>query len=353
MLIIDDDKEVIEVASLVLVDLFDHIDGTNTVEEAQQAITDNTYSLIFLDIRLANRNGAEVIKFLDSSLDNLNKAVPFIIFSGIITPQFIERYEKRFAGILMKPFNHAELRKITEEVLKGKKNDLEEQISEESLLEEVPNLICQLPFPIVQLEQKVTKILDQVRKSPKLKQLFKQMKIDRNADNYISTHIGILINISTAICIQMEWSTDKTLEKFVYASYLHDMALAERPDLARINSFEALESLKATLSPVDYKLVLEHPNIAANTIEDMSEIPADVAAMIRQHHELPKGDGYPSKCSHQKIAPLTVVFIVAQDLAEYIIANPVWKIEDYVAKSKVKFQGSHFTKIFRSLSEIK
>ncbi|MBC7538900.1 MAG: hypothetical protein H7281_08765 [Bacteriovorax sp.] len=58
-----------------------------------------------------------------------------------------------------------------------------------------------------------------------MKHLFTQMKIDRNIDNYIITHINMLINISTAICMQIEWNTDKTLEKFVYAAYLKDMAM--------------------------------------------------------------------------------------------------------------------------------
>ena len=151
----------------------------------------------------------------------------------------------------------------------------------------------------------------------------------------------------------MEWNTDKTLEKFVYAAYLHDMALSERPDLARISSFEDLEKRKDSLTASEYKLVFEHPNIAANSLEGMREIPPDVDAIIRLHHELPKGTGYPVKCGHQKIPPLPVVFIIAHDLTEYILSNPKWKMDDYQKMAKSKFIGSHFTKILRSLADVK
>jgi response regulator RpfG family c-di-GMP phosphodiesterase len=352
LLIIDDNKEVVEVISEVLTDLFDIIDSANTVDEAEKVLIANSYSLIFLDINLENRNGAEVVKFLIETPNNPNKNAPFIIISGIITQQFVDRYQKRFAGILMKPFDHEDVRRMASDIMEQKKLP-ESKTSEEVSVDEIPFLKCGLPFSIVQLEQRVNKILDQVRKSAKLKQLFTQMKIDRNSDNYVLTHIGMLINISSAICMEMEWNTDKTLEKFVYAAYLHDMALANRPDLARINTFEALELQKDTLSPTDYKMVFEHPNIAARSIEGLREIPADVATIIRQHHELPKENGYPNKYGFQKIPPLSVVFIIAHDLTEYILANPKWDIEEYISKSRSKFKGSHFSKILFSLSDIK
>jgi response regulator RpfG family c-di-GMP phosphodiesterase len=352
LLIIDDNKEIVEVAGEILLDLFDVVESANTVDQAISLLQNQTYSFIVLDINLEGRNGAEVIKYLVENPENSNKEVPFVIISGMITPQFVERNRQRFAGILMKPFAHNELRVIVENNLNGVKVETE-AVPAGPTIDEIPYLKCNLPFPIIQLEQRVNKVLDQVRKSSKLKQLFSDLKIDRTGDNYIITHIGMLINIATGICIQMEWNTDKTLEKFVYAAYLHDMALSERPDLAKITTFAQLESLKDKLSAVDYKLVFEHPNIAARSIDNMREIPQDVQLIIKQHHELPKEDGFPAKCSFQKITPLSTVFIIAHDLTEFILANQKWTMEDYIKKSKSKFKGIHFSKILSSLSDIK
>ena len=152
-----------------------------------EILNKNTYDLIFLDINLENRNGAEIVKFLIQEPNNPNKNAPFVIISGIITPQFVDRYQKRFAGILMKPFDHSDIRKTTEEIL-GLRPVAVPRALDVASPDEIPYLKCALPFPLLQLEQRVNKILDQVRKSPKLKLLFAQMKIDRNEDNYILTH---------------------------------------------------------------------------------------------------------------------------------------------------------------------
>ena len=220
-------------------------------------------------------------------------------------------------------------------------------------IDEISVSKCELPFPIEQLEERVEKILESVKKSPRLKSLFASMRVDRNQDAYLVNHVGVLINIATAICVNLEWNTDKTLEKFVYAAYLHDIALAQRTDLARISGFEELQKLEETLSPQEFKFVLEHPNIAANTIAELNDIPPDVEVMVRQHHELPKGNGFPAKITHQKIAPLTAVFIISHDLTDYILNNPKYNINDYVAIASKKFHGSHFFKIIRILPDLK
>lgn len=351
LLIIDDNKEIGEVVTEVIGDLFDRVINAFSVEEAEKHLEENTFAFIVLDINLEGRNGAEVIKFLHDTSTNPNKNVPVVIISGILTPQFIERNQHKFAGILMKPFDFAELTAIVENSL-AQKTEIITDGSSEINAEDIPYLKCELPFPVPELETRVAKALDQVKKSAKLKSLFAQMKVDRSADNYILSHIGMLVNISTAISIKMEWDTDKTLEKFVYASYLHDMALAARPDLARINSLE-IESKKESLSAADYKLVWEHPNIAANTLEEIREVPQDVAIIIRQHHEMPKENGFPTKCGHQKIVPLSTVFIVAHDLTEHILANPKWDMDDYIKLARVKFKGAHFSKILSSLVDCK
>ena len=348
-LIVDDDQSIVEIISEIVGDLFEFIDGANSVEEAESLLIKETYSLIFLDINLKNRNGAEVVKFLSDSPKNPNNKCPIFIVSGIISAIFAERFQNRFAGIIVKPFEHDLVKQMTEEILGIKKpaSILEMPTDEISVSK------CELPFPIVQLEARVEKILDNVKKSPRLKNLFAQMKVDRNQDAYLVNHVGILINIATAICVTLEWNTDKTLEKFVYAAYLHDIALAQRTDLARIAGMVELEKLEGTLSAQEYKFVLEHPNIAANTIAEFNDIPPDVEVMVRQHHELPKGDGFPAKLTHQKIAPLTAVFIISHDLTDYILNNPKYNINDYVAYANKKFHGSHFYKIIRILPDLK
>lgn len=344
LLVVEDNPEVTEVVRETLAGLFDEIKSAANVDQAISYLSGTKFDFVVLDINLEGRNGAEVIKYLVDTPENPNKVTPFVIISGIITPQFVQKYGQRFAGVLMKPFDQTELVNIVESILNN--------IPAAPRLDDIPLIKCDLPFPIIQLQQRVNKVMEGIRKNGKLKDLFAKMSVSRDDENYILTHIGILVNISTGISIQMDWNTDKTLEKFVYAAYLHDMALTNRPDLAKIMNFEELEAKKTELSEADYKLVLEHPAIAYRSLEDYKEIPPDVATIIKQHHENPKGTGFPTKMTFSKISPLSAVFIVAHDMTSYILSNPEWTMDAYLKTARMRMRGGHFTKVLRALEDL-
>lgn len=349
LLIIDDNLNLVGLLIDGLADLFEVVETAYAIEDACKLLSENTFSVIILDINLNNRNGAEIVRFINDSEANSNKTAPIIILSGIVTPQFIEQYKNKFAAIFAKPFNNTILR----ETVSGILSTLKEEAPVEQNQDDIPEFKYAGPFAVDALKEQVDQVMVAVKKNAKLKQLFKQAKIDRGADKYILTHIDMIINISAAICTRMEWNSDKTLEKFVYAAYLHDMALSNRPDLARINTFEKLEVLKDTMSEDEYKAIFDHPNAAANYVKDVNEIPPDVEMIIRQHHELPNQTGFPSRAGAMKITPFSAVFIVAHNLADYIIENPKWTMEEFVKKFKSRLHGSHFTKIMREIQDLK
>lgn len=323
---------------------FEKVETATSVEMALQKIQENIFSCILLDIHLKDRNGAEVLKFLKDNPENKNHNCPVVILSGIINAQFVDKNKNRFAGIIIKPFNNDSLIEMIQNILSGKK---------EKDYNDIPSPNCQLPFPIPQLQDKVNKVMDQVKKNNKVKQLFSELKIDRNTDAFLMAHIGMLINVATGISNKLEWNTDKTLEKFVYAAYLHDMAIAEKPELLRIQATTIeLELMKDKMDSRDYKLLFDHATLAANKIDEIIEVPQDVGIMVRQHHELPRGNGYPLRLPFGKITPLSTVFIVAHDLVDYIWANPNWTVKGYCASVKTKFKGPHFAKVLYALSEL-
>lgn len=354
LLIVDDSKEIIEVVESILDGLFDKIVTAASVQEAQEKVKNFVFSFIILDINLEGRNGAEVIKYLMDNPENENNSTPVVILSGNITEQFIERNSSRFTGVLMKPFGHDQLLRVVKDTLEQAEfgEPVTSSISENAN-DDIPEPSFEIPFPVAELKNKVKSVLASVKKNPKLKQLFAELNIDRGADNYLMAHIGILLNVSTYICTKLDWTTEKTLEKFVYAAYLHDMALASRPDLARIHGtlFE-VELLKDKLSAEDFKLVIEHANMAAKKIDETIDIPADVSLIIRQHHELPKENGFPNKVGASKITPFSTVFIVAHDLTDYILERPNWTIQEFMTKSKAKYKGQHFAKVLSVLNEM-
>lgn len=345
LLIIDDNIEIIDIVQELIGGLFDRVVTAGSVASAQQKLEENIFSFMVLDINLEEgRNGAEVLRYMVEKPENQNKECPVVILSGIINAKFIEKFSTKFAGIVSKPFDHNIFVKMTKDILDAKLN---------ASLKDIPTVKCDLPFSLPHLEQKVSKVIGLVKKNTRLKQLFNDLHIDRQQDNYLMAHVGMLINISTGISIKLEWNTDKTLEKFVYAAYLHDMALSDRSDLARIKATALeLELMSERMKPGDYKLILDHPILAADKIDEIPEIPPDVGMMVRQHHELPKENGYPGRIPYAKITPLSTVFIVAHDLTDYIMENPKWTLKEYLVKAKPRFKGPHFAKVLNALGEL-
>lgn len=317
LLIIDDNREIVDIISLVLSDLFDIVQSAHTVDEAVTLLTKNCYTFILLDINLEGRNGAEIITFLNSVPENPNNAAPFIVISGVITPQFIIRHQDQFAGILMKPFLHTDLRNKVEEVLANKIKKLNPLPAKLEILpsEEVSYLKCESPFQIIQLEHRVNKIIQNTG----LKKLFTQLYNDFEKQEMLN-RISMLINISMAIGIEKEWNSDKTLEKFVYAAFLHETKLADESS--------------------------SEENALTRTIKTIQNIPIDVALIIKQFNE------HENDNSLQNMAQLSIVFIIAHDLAEYVLSHPKWSTKDYIAKSNNKFEGPLFAEVLNLLSNI-
>jgi len=186
---------------------------------------------------------------------------------------------------------------------------------------------------------------------PQVNEFFKKLK-PVSKDNFIESHVGLLINICAAISIKLSWGSKQTLEKFIFAAYLHDIALEQKPHLARINNKFELENLNKDLSDEEKKLILDHPNIVSDMIKSCPEIPSDVKTIILQHHELPDGSGFPHQVDHKRITPFAALFIVAEDIVKYLHTNNKWNLEAYLKKSKSKFKGAQFHKITSALTEL-
>lgn len=204
---------------------------------------------------------------------------------------------------------------------------------------------------IAEIKNSLDAVVKVVMKNPDLCKLLKQFKINRNKSDYYISHIGSLINVCTAVATTMDWKTERTIEKLVYASYFHDIGLSEKPELAIIkNENEAKEK---SLSANDLKLYLNHPTKMATLLKEIKSFPEDVHSIVEQHHELPGGGGFPKGISSTRIIPLAAVFIISHSFVDYIIENKNWNLSEYIIGAKKEFLGNAFRKIIQSLEKIK
>lgn len=344
LLIIDDDPNVTEVIQDSVAELFEGIDRSLNVDAAIENLNLKKYDLIILDINLDGRNGAEIIKFLIDNISNINANTPVFIISGIINQNFIEKNKYRFAGILIKPFDLNELIQMTMVILQGRsihniKIDL--------------NINYKEPFNNPQLESKINKVFDLISQNPKYMEAIELLNLQELKTDYFSNHIGRIINITVNLAQALEWSTDKTIEKFILAALFHNFPLKGMAHLFDIYTSEELAAKKSLITKEEYELVFNHPTIAADKILTFKDIPDDVAMIIRQHHETPKERGFPNSIGQSKIIPLSAIFIVAHDISHEYQKNSNWKLEKYLDTYKMKFKGPHFQKIFTALENLK
>lgn len=204
---------------------------------------------------------------------------------------------------------------------------------------------------IAEVKRSLNTIIKVVMKNPELRDLLRKLKINRSKSEYYTSHIGNLINVCTAVAGNIDWKTERTIEKLVYACYFHDAGLSEKPELSSIKT--ETEARARDLPANDLRLYLSHPTKIANLLRGVNGFPDDVHLIVEQHHESPAGNGFPKKITSTRIIPLSAVFILSHSLVDYIIDNEKWNITDYIEKAKTDFPGNAFRKIIQSLELIK
>lgn len=385
LLVVDDESMFLDLVEQCVEDDFESVVKASSIEEAKDKLMERMFDAILVDIDLSDGNGAEIIKYIKDWKPCDNDGTPIIVMSGLINEQFEKKFKDKFAGILAKPFKPGDLqakllialgktkrRKAadlnltsnkptvsaeqppTNEKTRNKAPDKKIQIKfqEEEVSLDIFDPEVNSPFKIENLSKRVNSILKKkVQQNTKLKELFKKIVVNRD-DPYMMNHIGLLINITTGISKQMDWGSEQTLEKFILASYLHDLSLGDNTKLAKISTKEEIEKAE-DLTNEERKLVELHSIASKTLIENKREIPQDVHTIIEQHHELPNGRGFPNGLDHKRITPLSSIFIVSHLLTDYILSDPNWSADKFVMKYKTLQKGPHFRKVFKCLNELR
>ena len=347
ILFVDDDQEIRETFSLINETSDQKIEKIHMAADTHQAtitLSNHPLACMVLDINLDGENSGEIIGFLKNlPAGALNKNIPIILISGFVSDDFIERNKEKFYAIMPKPLKTDHLHSTIMEIIKLR-NEPEHDI---------PSVPVALPFPVEELDQKVNHVMKKMRQNKKLKEIFKKMKVNRNKSLYLPSHIGMIINITGALCAQLEWNSPQMVEKFIYAAYLHDASFFERPELAKIQTSVDLQLKEEELSEKLIELVKNHPKEIAKTARDDNNFPPDVDTIIEQHHERPNGNGFPAGIDHKRITPLSSLFIVSHDLTSYIMKTPKWEMKEFLDIYKPQYKGPNFHNILNALKEMK
>lgn len=189
------------------------------------------------------------------------------------------------------------------------------------------------------VEELVQQNIKSVTQLAQQKTEFKSIAEDlQNSDANPNAKLIVLVSmLAIAIGKELNWISEKTSNKFIFAAIIHDMVISheehEREHYKNAADCSAL-----------YK---NHPNKASEIANKWNACPGDVGIILQQHHELPDGTGFPYGLNTSRISPLSSVFIVAHELAEYFNKsgkNP--NIETWLKLNQLKFSEGDFKKAF-------
>ncbi|MGZ3651206.1 MAG: HD domain-containing phosphohydrolase [Bdellovibrionota bacterium] len=201
------------------------------------------------------------------------------------------------------------------------------------------------------VKNNVNLVVKEMLEVPSLAAVLSNM--ERNKDKYIAAHSQMLAEIGCAIATGMEWGSEMSLKKLAMAALLHDMSISDNK-LCAVKDMKELEARKAEFNSDAIDEYKNHTKRAALAIQGMKEVPADVDKIVYQHHELPKGTGFPEALGHTHIHPLAATLSVAHDLVDWLIEHPgKLDMPAFLEAHREKFSAGAFKKLIKSMEEMK
>lgn len=186
-----------------------------------------------------------------------------------------------------------------------------------------------------------------MNKSRRLKDFVERM--ENTSGQYLADHSALTGYLACAIAANHEWGSEATFQKLSLAALLHDIVLNNN-DLGRCRTVD--EAIKAGFSEKEVKDYENHPNASAQLARQLTEVPPDVDVIILQHHERPDGEGFPRRLSHSHISPLSALFIIAHDLADYTLAKGKdASVAEFLNQTKDYYSPSRFRSVLNALQE--
>ena len=101
----------------------------------------------------------------------------------------------------------------------------------------------------------------------------------------------------------------KAYEKIAYAAFFHDISFTDKELLSKLNSIEELE--QANLNDMDYQLVFNHAQEAAEIVKKHPEAPLGTSDIILHHHGANAGKGFSNQI--EKLPLGSKIFLVAHN----------------------------------------
>lgn len=172
-------------------------------------------------------------------------------------------------------------------------------------------------------------------------------KLLANKSSYLYQHIQLNIYICQAVLKHVEWGSSEQADKLAFVAFFHDICLT-KDSMAKVSTQAELDK-SDDLSMYERELIHKHAKMSSDIVQKFPIAPLGADAIILQHHGVVSGLGFTETYTNN-ISPLAILFIVAEELTNLILEQPIEmdlksNKRKYLKVLRKKFDRSKYVKI--------
>jgi putative two-component system response regulator len=277
ILVIDDESVVRMLVAEILETVGHEVAVADSAEQALALLDDREFDLVVSDVVMPGLSGLELLETVQSRRASL----PVILITGAGTYETLSQALTRgAAGLVTKPFAHAELQSAVAEALERASRSREEL--RERLL--APTLASALANAI------------------------------EARDSYLHGHCERLASLAVRIAEELGLDAEE-IENLRLGAILHDVGKIGIPDRVLLKP--------GPLDEEERRIVETHPEIGDKLLEPL-DLLAAARPIVRHHHERWDGGGYPDRLAAEEI-PLAARIVAVADSVEVMSSRQLYR----------------------------
>lgn len=308
LLIVDD----MEINREILMDIFEEQFETLEASDGNEAIEQlkahqDEIALMFLDLQMPNKNGLEVLKYMN--LQNLMEKIPVIMITGEATVESdVNAYELGVSDIIYKPFAEAIVIRRTLNLIElfESRMNLEEKLERrtQELIKSREKLSKNNEFLIDALSSVVE---------------FRSMESGEHIQR-VKYFTNIILKYLKKLYPEYGL-TDDQIHLITHASALHD--------IGKIAISDSILLKPGKLTKDEFEVMKTHTTTGCEILEKFKQEDNDFYRycydICRHHHERYDGAGYPDHLEGEDI-PIWAQVVSIVDVYDALVSKRVYKI---------------------------
>jgi len=277
-ILVIDDEDVIRMLMMEILESDGHdVSGAETAERALSLLDEEEFDLVVSDIVMPALSGLELIETVRAQ----HASLPVVLVTGAGTYDTLSQALTRgAAGLVTKPFAHAELKSAARHALERaprSRAELRERLLAPTLASALANAI-------------------------------------EARDPYLHGHCERLASLAVRLAELLGLRHDE-IEAIRLGAILHDVGKIGIPDRVLLKP--------GPLDPEERAIVEQHPLIGDKLLEPL-DLLATARPAVRHHHERWDGRGYPDRLAGEGI-PLAARIVAVADSIEVMSSRQLYR----------------------------